>query len=318
MLTNSAVTERGLPAVRFVLFLIDTVNDFLDKNCPYIAGAISFYTLFSIFPLFLAIVAASAYGLGPGAEQEQLNLARSIAHLMPVSSQFVNDTMESIIRARAITGIASILGLLWVATTVFGAIRKGINAAWGIKKTRPFLKERLIDFALVIGAAVIVGLFLLTGPAMAALHSLVMIVAPESEFFNTFMWGWLDRLLLPGLSFLTFLILYSYLPNTRVPMGHVWPGALLASVAFDLANSGFIWFVRTYPSFHVLYGSVSALLTLLTWVYLSAMIVLFGALVTSRYASYVASIPREMHSLKLLCTGFFRVRLKVVEKPGPA
>ena len=64
------------------------------------------------------------------------------ADIIPVSSDFIGETVSSVFRARVVTGIVSILGLLWAATVVFGAIRKGINAAWGITKPRPFLKER--------------------------------------------------------------------------------------------------------------------------------------------------------------------------------
>ena len=91
--------------------------------------------------------------LGPRAEEEQL--ARDIAEFLPVSSDYVSQSIQGVVSARAITGIASVFGLLWAATAAFGAMRKGINAAWGIRKTRPFLKERMIDFGLVLGAGML-------------------------------------------------------------------------------------------------------------------------------------------------------------------
>ena len=103
-----------------MLFCADAVNDFLERNCPYIAGAISFYTLFSMFPLFLAVISILGYILGPRAEQDQIDLARSISEVLPVSRNFVSDAMTEMVDARAITGIASIFGLLWAATAAFG------------------------------------------------------------------------------------------------------------------------------------------------------------------------------------------------------
>ena len=73
--------------VRFVLFCTDAVNDFLAKNCPYIAAAISFYALFSFFPLVLAII--SVVGYVRGSEAAQTELAREIAEVVPVSTEFV-------------------------------------------------------------------------------------------------------------------------------------------------------------------------------------------------------------------------------------
>ena len=304
--------------IRFILFWVETVNDFLDKNCPYIAGAISFYTLFSIFPLFLAIISVMGYVLGHSAEDEQLELARKMSEILPVSSEFVTETVEGVVRNRAITGIASIFGLLWAATAAFGAIRKGINAAWGIKKTRPFLKERLIDFTLVLGAGVVVLAVLFTGPALSFLKEATQVLAPESELFNDYIWSKGTLLLSPALAFLTFLVLYRFLPNADVRLAEVWPGALLAALAFHGANQGFVWYVKSYSHYNVLYGSVGGVLALLTWVYLSAIIVLFGALLTSRYAAYASSIEGETRSLRLLWIAFSRVRVRVVESTRPA
>ena len=304
--------------VRLVLFWGDIVNDFLDKNCPYIAGAISFFTLFSMFPLFLAVTSILGFVLGPRAEEEQLELALKIADVIPISREFVSETMQGVINARAITGIASVLVLLWAATAVFGAIRKGINAAWGTKTPRPFLKERLIDFALVLGASVVMLAVLFTAPTVGLLREISSVIAPESAKFTGLLWGLVAPLFTPILAFGTFLILYTYLPNTDVRMRDIWAGALLASLAFDTANLAFVWYVSFYAHYNLLYGSVGAILALLTWVYLSAIILLLGALITSRYAAYVASIPSELHSLRFLWAGFSRVRLRVVEPLRPA
>ena len=142
-------------AARVVLFCTRAINEFMGKNCPYVAGAIAFYMLFSMFPLFLAFVSILGYLFGSRADEEQLKLAQNVVTVLPVSREYVSETMQGVVRARAISGIAGIFGLLWAATAVFSAIRKGINTAWGIKKTRPFFKERLIDFALVLGAGVV-------------------------------------------------------------------------------------------------------------------------------------------------------------------
>ena len=125
--------------VRFVLFCTDAVNDFLNKNCPYVAAAIAFYSLFSFFPLVLAIISIYGFVLGPQAEGSKL--AQDIAEVVPVSTEFVSTTVRGVVSARTITGIASVIALLWASSAAFAAMRKGINAAWGITRTRPFLRE---------------------------------------------------------------------------------------------------------------------------------------------------------------------------------
>ena len=115
--------------VRFILFCVDATNDFLGKNCQYVAGAIAFYTLFSMFPLVLALISVWGFFLGP--EVQQSELAERIAEVIPVSTEFISSTMRGVASARVITGTASFLGLLWASSAAFGAVRKGINAAWG-------------------------------------------------------------------------------------------------------------------------------------------------------------------------------------------
>ncbi|MEC9365833.1 MAG: YhjD/YihY/BrkB family envelope integrity protein, partial [Chloroflexota bacterium] len=80
-----------------------------------------------------------------GPDSDRTKLAIEMAEVLPVSSDLIGSTMEGIVNARAITGIVSFLGLIWTASAAFGAIRKGINAAWGVTRPRPFLRERLID-----------------------------------------------------------------------------------------------------------------------------------------------------------------------------
>lgn len=296
--------------VRFVLFCTDAVNDFLNKNCPYIAGAISFYALFSFFPLVLAIISVAGFVFGN--DVEQAKLAHDIAEVIPVSSEFMSATIEGVVSARAITGIIGIFGLLWASTAAFGAIRKGINAAWGTTKTRPFLKERMMDVALVLGAGFLMMTALFVTPLLTFFREFTDTVAPESEFVADLFWGLAAQILTPIMSFLTFLVLYRFIPNTRVVLIDVLPGAFLASAAFEGAKWGFVWYVKTFPVYNVVYGSIGAIMALLTWVYVSAIILLLGALITSRYAIYAAKVRENGRGFRFLCTGLSRVRLRVV------
>ena len=295
--------------VRFVLFCTDTVNDFLAKNCPFLAAAIAFYALFSLFPLFLAIISVAGFVLGPHADKTQL--ARDISEVIPVSADYIGRTVEGIVSARAITGVASIIGLLWASTAAFGAMRKGINAAWGIRKTRPFLKERAMDFTLVIGAGLVILSLLFGTPILESIRELSAVIAPEADAPVDYLWSLIARLTTPFLTFATFVLLYRFLPNTKVTFSDVWMGALLAALAFDGAMWGFVWYVRTFPVYNAVYGSVGAVMALLTWVYVSAIILLFGAHVTSRYAQYTARV-QDVRGIRIVWTGLSRVRLRVV------
>ena len=296
--------------VRFILFSADTANDFMDRNCLYLASAISFYTLFSIFPMMLATISAVGYVIGPWGQQDQMELARDIANVVPVSTEFVRDTVEDIVSARALTGLASILLMLVAATAVFSAIRKGVNEAWGVRESRPFLKERLMDLGLVLGAGLVLLTVLFLAPVLRILESITEYLEPEGWYFSQLFWGLASLLISPALAFVTFLALYRLLPNTEVHVRDVWLGALGASLAFHAVTGVFVWYVQTFPIHNAVHGPVGGLVALLAWVYLSATIVLLGALITSRYVAYAAKSPTR--DLRHLWTGFSRVRLRVV------
>ena len=298
--------------VRFVFFITESINIFLKRNCSHIAGAIAFYMLFSLFPLFLAMISVLGFVFGPEAEHEEL--AMRLAESLPISSEYISEAIHEVVEARAITGAASILGLFTAATAAFGAIRKGINAAWGISQTRPFIKERMIDFALVMGAGLVMIATLYSAPALGILREVTFILAPETLYFTSLLWALAPALIFPAFAFGICAVLYRYLPNTEVRMAQVWPGALMAAVALLGANEALVWYFGKFPlAYHVVYGSVGAVMALLTWAYLSAIILLFGALITASYSQYASSLGSHRYDPKVLWTGFARVRLRVVE-----
>ena len=292
-----------------LLFLIprDLVNDFLGKNCTQFAAAISFYALFSLFPLTLAVVSGLSFFLGD--PESGVDLAHQISELAPVSSDWVGATIAGVVEKRAITGLAAVIGLLWASNAVFGAIRKGVNAAWGISTPRPFLSERLIDISLTFGAALLILISISTTTIRTFVHHAInwaqqqlcgqeLAEAPIIQldgiciFDPALVFGGILDLIAPVfaplLTLCTFIVLYKFLPNTAVRVWHVWPGALIASVSFEVLKNGFVWYVAAYPAYNVVYGTLGAVVALLAWIYLSAIVLLFGALVTSRYSRHLS------------------------------
>jgi membrane protein len=303
---------------RFVLFCADAVNDFMYKNCPYVAGAIAFYTMFSLFPLFLGVVSILGFALGP--EAEQSDLVQQIADVVPISKEFIKNTLGDVVNARAITGVFGILGVIWASTAAFGAIRKGINNAWGIRKTRPFLRERFMDLSLVIGGGTLVVVLLFITPVFSLMKEFTSLIAPNSFLQNGILWDLATNLVSPIISFIIFTLIYYFIPNTQIRIQNVWPTALGVAIAFWIENAVFVWWVQTFPIHNAVYGPVGAILALLTWVYISATILLFGALLCSRYSSYTKSYESistvNKTGLKLVLSSVTRVRLRNIKDPS--
>jgi membrane protein len=95
------------------------------------------------------------------------------------------------------------------------------------------------------------------------------------------------------LSFLAFTVLYWVVPATRVRLGDVWPGALVAAVLFEVGKAGFAVYLENFSNYDIVYGSLGAVAAFLFWVYLSALILLFGAEVASEYPRVRRGVYRQ-------------------------
>lgn len=257
-------------------------KEFLTDNCLHLSASISYYMFFCIFPLSLAFI--SILGFISGSPQSETKVIEAIGDFLPVSSEFITGTIQDVVRTRGTTGAIATLGLLWGGTAVFNVLRRSVNIAWGIKKPRPFFVERAIELAMALG----VGLLLLTSIGITTALSIVRqfnAAVLGIEFLNgAVFWQMLLTLLSIGLAFVTFLLLYKFVPYTRVQWRDVWGGALLAAVGFEIAKQVFVWYVAHHAHHHLIFGPVGTIIALLLWSYVSAVIVLFCAKLTSVYS----------------------------------
>ena len=252
----------------------DIVRDFLTFNVPHMAASIAFWGFFSIFPMVLAIVLLTSSFLSYD------SFIETLSDNVPVSDkEFIRDTLEGVTENWPYTGLVSVIGLVWASLAVFSAVRKGMNAAWGVTRARPFFRERLIDFSLMMGAW-------LTFVASVAITPVLEFTrnAPHVGRFFTWEGYWeLFRILLPlVLTTFVFMFLYRFVPNTQVRWRDVWVGALLAAVSFEVLRHGFVWYVGMFSVYHLVYGTAATMVVLLAWVYFSGVVLLFGAVVASR------------------------------------
>jgi len=258
------------------------VNEFLADNCPHLAAAISYYLLLSLFPLVLAAIAILGFLLrSPDVEARMI---QAVTDFMPVSASFVRGIIADVADARGAVGVIATVGLIWAGMGVFNALRKSLNTAWGTKQPRPFLLERLTEFAMMLGIGGLIVLSLALTTAFKIIRE-----ASLPVFGEHFMHG--DLLSQAAViatsifvAFLGFLFLYKFVPNTKVYWRHAMVGALVAAVLFEIVKDAFVWFVGNFGTYNIVYGSVGVIVALLTWVYVSAVIFLFCAKLISTYA----------------------------------
>ena len=284
-----ALNER-LSRNFLAVLIVRTTREMSDDDATHMAAGVAYYALFSLFPLLLGLTALMSFFLETGDVQSRLTDIAS--RYLPGSEELIDFNLEPVARLRGALAIFSILGLLWSGSAVFGAVNRAVNRAWDVHKDRPIYigKPRQLLMALSVGIL----FFLSVGSA-----TFVRVATRLTETDATGL-GWLfdtvGRIAIQGLSFLLtlsiFLLIYKFMPNTKTYWRYIWPGAIVGAVLFESAKNLFITYVDRFSNFEHVYGSLAPVIGLLLWAYLSSLIVILGAELSSEYGRLRRGVGR--------------------------
>lgn len=247
-----------------------------DDASPLAAG-IAYYSLLSLFPLILGFIALLGMILPLGSIQDELfNFFESS---FPGSAAFLERNITNIIHLRSTLGVLSLVLLFWSGSSMFGAVSRAINRAWGIRfqQEPPFYKRKPRDFAIMFGIGILLILSIVTTTVFTILSGKNL---PGMGIALSIGAGLLAFLL----NLIIFLFLYRYIPYTKTSWGNIWPGALLAAMLFEIAKSLFTLYLGHFANYDVIYGPVGSVIVLLVWVYICAFILILGAELSFEYS----------------------------------
>ena len=272
---------------RLWLLARHSVRGFLHDNCPQMAAAISYYVLFSLFPL--VILAVGVLGLALQDNDIERTLIDELTGLLPVDAEGakgIEDAVRELTGASGgVLGLIGLAGLAWTATAMFGVIRRSLDIAFDLSGRRPFVRQKLVDFGMMALLGII---FLASFGATTTLR-----VAREAiedtrvlgDLAAGLGWGWaVAAFLVPAaLSFVAFALLYWLVPATHVRLRHVWPGALLAALMLEVVKLAFGIYLEHFNRYELVFGSLGAVAAFLFLVFLSANTLLLGAEISATY-----------------------------------
>jgi membrane protein len=243
----------------------------------HLAAGVAYYALLSLFPLLLGLLALG--GILLSSEGTYQGLLSFVTENLPGSKAFVEQNVGEVVEFRGVVGVGAILGFLWTASIGFGAVARSVNRAWGIRVNRPFYvaKPLHILMALAVGA-----LFLISTSATSVIE---VITDPErdfgipaQEFFLQLGLGHLALRMVPwGINIFIFLMIYRFAPNCKTYWRYIWPGAVVAAVLLEVSKGLFLWYLDNVAIYNQVYGSVTSVIVLLFWIYVSALILILGA-----------------------------------------
>ena len=262
--------------------LSDSLNQFHENDLFTSAAAMSYFVLMALFPLLLLVLAVSQ-NIVKGSE-----ILGLFTQGYPGSGEFLRTTVESLsnVGTGVIIGSAGIV--LWAGTWVFSVIERALNRIWGTTP-RTFLEGR----ALSLGMMAIVGCVLVCSVVMTSLLVAIQKVAAHMplrvlhriRFFpliESVFWPFSFGVASILITVTLFTLVYRYLPNARVTPHDARPGAVVAGFLWELAKYLFAWTLQ-YLHYEEIYGPVGAVVAILTWGYVSSLILLFGAQLTATF-----------------------------------
>lgn len=256
-----------------------TAQSYSSHGCSQLAAAISYYVLFSVVPLLIFLTSVFGFvATNHSVRQRVIDRVVTSTPLEPEQGEsLVSDTVRGVSRASFALSAVGIVAMAWSASAMVGAARRALNTVWSVPGQRPVVQAKLVDLAAVAG----IGLLLAASiAATTGLHVLRQVSSRELGILSdgqSFLWLLLFSLLPPLVTMVVFVLLYRYIPNADIRVGDVWPGALLATVLFEVLKNGFTVYVTHFNNYNVVYGSLGAVMIFLMWTYLASSFMLLGA-----------------------------------------
>lgn len=241
-----------------------------------LAKGAAYSALLSFFPLLATVATILIHAQAQLVYQPIYQFLSQV--LPPGAQDLVVDYFTSTGKQPVLLPVTGMLVSLWAASGVITSLMEGFHAAYGIPAGRSFLHEQTLAILLVAAAGIPVlsaSMLVLLGaqverwlgliPAGAQLRGSVSVVFTISR-----------HLISLGTISLGAACLYYFGPNRRQRWRMVWPGALLATALWFLTTLLFAWYVRNIANYNVMYGSIAAVIALLVWMYLLAVIAFLG------------------------------------------
>jgi membrane protein len=258
-----------------VSLLWQTNDEFSKQNSSLMAAAVAYSLLFSIFPFALALLAITGYLMASTEVENQVIAA--MGTLIPVARNLITNTLEGVIKAREATGIISILLLIWSALAFFDALRNSLNRAWDMPSSQTYVKGKLINVSMLALAVCSLIVFTWLTTTLHYMHESRMQIW-IFKFSATSLFSRLVFMLLSAvLAYGVILLLYRFVPSNRPKWKHIWLGALLAAIGFEIVRFSFIWYVKNFATYNLVYGPISSIIALLMFMYLTTWVLLFFA-----------------------------------------
>jgi membrane protein len=290
--------------------LKQTGKEFFEDKAPQLGAALAYYTVFSLAPLILVLLAIVGVIFRDDPAGTWNKITEQMSYFLDPSAVQVVQSIAQKASEPGKSTIATIIGValaIFGASGVFGQLQDALNTIWGVK-AKPgggiwgFLRNRFLSFAMVAGVCFLLLVSLTLESLLKAFSHYVQSVLPGGLTVAMSVYLIFDFAVIVVL----FAMIFRFLPDAKVQWRDVWIGAVMTAILFGIGK----WLLGLYLGSGAAgsaYGPASSLITLLLWIYYSSQILLFGAEFTQVYADRAGrEVKPDEHAV--------RVETKEVEK----
>lgn len=272
-------TRAPLPKHRL---LVETFISFLRNGLPSSAAAISYFVMLALFPIMLLLLDLGTHF--PDLAEIKTYTLETLIIMIPQGAQdTIVDYLQNVAHPTKSELITCIIIILWAASWAFTIIEQAINRIWRTS-CRSFLHGRAVSLMMMITVGGLLLLSAIATSVLAFIRGQTDELAPHGVaatlWLNGVLWQVVFGVMGVMLTISLFGLVYKVMPNTHITVREALPGAVIAGVAWEIAKYLFAWFLAEVP-YEGLYGSLATVVAVLTWIYISNLIMLFGAQMTA-------------------------------------
>jgi membrane protein len=265
-----------------------------EDKASRLSAALAYYTIFSLAPLLIIVIAITGLFWQQQVVQEQI-MSQIQGLVGTEGARFVSDLLTSASNpARGLTAtILGIITLIFGALGVFNELHNALNTIWEVKEEEPkgFLDavkktifDRFLSFTMILGIGFLLLVSLVISAGLSAFQQTLGNAFPLSEFI----WQMINLVVSVGAITVLFALIYKFLPDADIAWRDVWLGAFVTAVLFSIGKL-LIGLYLGNSAVASSFGAAGSLVLLLVWIYYSAQILFFGAEFTQVYANNYGS-----------------------------
>jgi len=267
---------------------------FQSSECMTRANALAFIGVLSLGPVLLFALAALGFVIHDAAQVETF-VHGLVGRLLPgrqateaannlIAQTHILESARTLMKGKWWAVSIGVISILWAADGLFAGAADAMNAAWGVKETRPFWKLRLVSLGVFLGAGVLFLLSLVPSslPNLAKHIQLPVIGSIPGFLLDTISW-----LLAIVIDAAMFTVIYRFLPNAKVPWKSAMFAGAIAGLLWELFKQAFAVYIAHFANFDKLYGTLGGAVLLVTWILYSCVVLLACAIACKMHNEHV-------------------------------